>query len=190
MPIRIGTPADYYSSHRRSELGSGLHRPPHHPSVREYKKLALSMIICGLCTLLAPLVTVEPPVANAARWSPVGIVFQMYKGVLPTPTCERCGEPLVRSVVALPFTVTVIYLLMVGALVLVSIPYAARITAGVGALGALEALYLGRIGTRLAFHETFYGYLGGGNVHYGWLQFILFSAMAALCIVSLRGDSR
>lgn len=115
---------------------------------------------------------------------------QMYKGGLPIPICERCGEPLVRSLVALPLTVTVIYLLMIGALVPLSIPFASKTTAAMGAIGVLEALYLSRVGTRLAFQETFHGYSGrSGHVQYGWLQLSLLLVMLGLCAVSLREES-
>lgn len=191
MPTRIGTPPDYYSPQSRGDFsGRTLYPRPHLASDRKSRKLALLTILGGLCTLFVPLVTVAPPVANIAHWSPIEIALQMYEGHLPSPICERCGEPLVRSVIALPFTVTIIYLLMLGALISLSIPYTLRITAGIGAFGAMEALYLDRMGTKLDFCKTFYGHSGHvGHVNYGLLQLALLSVMVGVCVVSLRGDS-
>ena len=91
--------------------------------------------------------------------------------------------------VALPVTFTVIYLLMAGALLPISIPYSSKTTTAIGGLGALEALYLGRLGTRLAFREEFYGHSRNGHVDYGWLQLCLFSVMFALSVVALREEA-
>ena len=82
---------------------------------RTSRFLALSIVAAGILTFFYPFVTTDPPVAGAARWSSFGIVLQMYNGVLPAPVCERCGEPLIRTFLALPLLVTIEYFFMVAA---------------------------------------------------------------------------
>ncbi|HUB02152.1 MAG TPA: hypothetical protein VL983_05680, partial [Terriglobales bacterium] len=72
--------------------------------------------MAGILTFFAPLVSTNPPVTQITRWSPFSIVRQMYLGKLPEPTCERCGEPAVRSLLALPVLVMAVYALMLLAL--------------------------------------------------------------------------
>jgi hypothetical protein len=148
--------------------------------------LCLFVIAIGICTFFVPLITVDPPVAGTAHWSEWQIVQHMYEGKLPNPTCERCGEPVVRSLVALPVTVTVIYVLMLSTVIPLSVPYASATLTGISGVGAVISLSLWRFGTRWAFEETFYGSAFRlGHVHYGLLQVALFSIMSALCLISL-----
>ncbi len=187
MGTRIGTPPDYFSSHNRDRRVN----PRRNQAIGKADRvLGFLIVICGLCTMLVPLITVRPPVAHLARWSPMAVVVEMYKGNLPSPTCERCGEPLIRSLVALPFELTMIYLLALGSLIPLSCRNGSRGLTVMAGLGVLLALGLGGLSTRLEFRDTFYGPMGThGEVHYGWLQFVLFSVMAGLCGVSLTRES-
>lgn len=155
---------------------------------RNRKAQGLLVIAIGISSFFAPLVTVDPPVAGLAHWSEFDIVRQMYNGNLPAPTCERCGEPLIRSLVAIPFTITSIYVLMVVALWPLSVPYASKTVASIAAIGAAQSLYLHRAGTRWSLEDTFYRDHRVGHVHYGMLQFALFAVMLVLFLVSIDED--
>ena len=191
MGTRIGTPPDYFSSRNRDRRVNPRRNQARGKADRA---LAFLIVICGLCTLLVPLITVKPPVAHLARWSPMAVVVEMYRGNLPSPDCERCGEPLIRSLVALPFELTMIYLLALGSLIPLSSRNGSRGLTVMAGLGALLSLGLGGLAnglaTRSEFHRTFYGSMGGrGEVHYGGLQLALFIVMAGLCVVSLPRES-
>jgi hypothetical protein len=155
---------------------------------RNRKAQGLLVIAIGISSFFAPLVTVDPPVAGLAHWSEFNIVRQVYAGNLPAPTCERCGEPLIRSLVAIPFTITSIYVLMVVALWPLSVPYASKTVASIAAIGAAQSLYLHRAGTRWSIEDTFYRDHRVGHVHYGMLQFALFAVMLVLFLVSIDED--
>jgi len=75
------------------------------------------VIAVGVLTFFLPLVTIDPPVADTAHWSGFNIVQKMYEGRLTQPICERCGEPLVRSLFALPLDFSLGYLMLGCALV-------------------------------------------------------------------------
>jgi hypothetical protein len=187
--MRLGTPVDYFSTRdKRSSHLLPRSQPPKNQSVsRDGRVVALLIIAFGILTFFVPLITVDPPVAGATHWSAFDIVLQMYKGSLPSPICERCGEPLVRSLIALPFEITLIYLLMAAALIPLSVPYASKAVATIAALGTAGGLYLSRFATRWAMEETFYGrWSRVQHVHYGALQLALILIMAALFLVSMK----
>jgi hypothetical protein len=188
--MRLGTPTDYFSSHRKRPSGESPRPAPSPKTARDGNRrtAALFVIAIGISSFFAPLVTVDPPVAGLAHWSEFDIVRQMYNGNLPAPTCERCGEPLIRSLVAIPFTITSIYVLMVVALWPLSVPYASKTVASIAAIGVMESLYIARVGTRWSFEDTFYRNPRVGHVHYGMLQFVLFPVMLVLFLVSITED--
>jgi hypothetical protein len=137
-------------------------------------------------TFFYPFVTADPPVAGAARWSPFGIVLQMYNGVLPAPVCERCGEPLIRTLLALPFLVAVEYFFMMAAGLALCSSKSARVTVWIAAFGVYNCLrgeY--SVATRLEFEGTFFGLSRSGHVHYGGLLTAHLVVMVALLLASL-----
>lgn len=145
------------------------------------RSLALVVIALGLLSFFLPLITVEPPVLEATHWSAFDIVRQMYLGHLHAPVCERCGEPEVRALMALPALVTAIYLMMVIALVPLSVPYAENTVATMAGLGCLGSLYLSGHATASDFEDTFFGHWSHiRHVHYGMLQLALLGVMASL----------
>ena len=134
--------------------------------------------------------TVDRRVIDTTHWSAFKIVSEMYLGNLHADTCERCGEPSIRALLALPVAITATYLLMVVALVPLSAPYALNTVAAIAGLGAMNSLYLSRSATAWAFEKTFYGRASGvGHVHYFGLQLTLFVVMAALFLIAIGGDS-
>jgi hypothetical protein len=188
--MRLGTPVDYLSSRGgrfpKDATGTGS-SPPWLFGIPP-RSSALLVIGFGLLTFFLPLVTVDPPVLAATHWSAFDIVRQMYLGNLHSPACERCGEPLVRALVALPAPVTAIYIMMVVALMPLSVPYAMNTVAAISGLGGIASLYLSRPGTGWAFEDTFYGHWSYvQHVHYGLLQLALLTVMAALFLIARSG---
>jgi hypothetical protein len=191
--MRLGTPIDYLSSRGgrfpKDSLG-GPGSSPALPSGARPRLSALLVIALGLATFFLPLINVDPPVLNTIRWSAFDIVQQMYQGNLHAPVCERCGEPAVRALVALPFLVTAIYLLMVVALFPLVSPYAMNTLAVISALGGIGSLYLRRNATARDFERTFYGHWSDvRHVHYGLLQLALLGIMGTLFLIAINGDT-
>jgi hypothetical protein len=111
----------------------------------------------------------------------------MYKGVLPFPVCERCGEPSVRSLLALPLWITAQYFLMVLALVALCFRRSSKVLLTIAAVGIYEGVRGGwDVGTRLEFLGTFFGLSRSGHVHYGELLVAHVMVMGALLLVSLE----
>jgi hypothetical protein len=189
--MRLGTPIDYLSS-RGEDLPLNSLRTRHlrkRPFGANTRVLALLVVIAGILTFFIPFISIDQPVAGVTHWSEADIVLQMYKGNLPDPVCERCGEPMIRSLMALPFTITSIYVLMLVALVPLSVPYASKTVWAIAAVGGMESLYLHRIGTRWALEETFYGhFFRAAHVHYMPLQLALVGIMGTLFLVSISED--
>jgi hypothetical protein len=151
---------------------------------------ALLVIVVGLLTFFVPLVTVDRPVVGRTHWSAFNIVWEMYQGNLHADNCERCGEPPVRALLALPVSITAIYMLMIVALVPLSVPYASNTLASISGFGGIVSLYLSRRGTAWAFEETFYGRISSvRHVHYFLLQLALLGVMAGLFLIAIGGDS-
>jgi hypothetical protein len=151
---------------------------------------ALFVIVLGLLTFFAPLVTLDRPVLDTTHWSAFQIVWEMYQGNLHAYECERCGEPQIRALAALPVSITAIYVLMVVALLPLTVPYALDTVAAIAGLGGIISLYLSRRPTAWAFEETFYGRASGvRHVHYVLLQLTLFGVMAGLFLIAIGGDS-
>jgi len=158
------------------------------------------VVVGGILTFFVPLVSTHPPVLQTTNWSPFDIVRQMYLGHLPQPTCERCGDPMVRSLLALPFDVTVVYGLMVSALGALCFRKTAAAPAWIGLVGVIFSLdtYMLRGGTNFAakwgFEKTFYGQpqslepSARRPVFYGWLTIALLLVMCALVFVATRED--
>jgi hypothetical protein len=190
--MRLGTPIDYLSS-RRGRFSKDEPRnagPPHLYPLGVHPRLsALLVITLGLLTFFIPLVTVDPPVLDKTHWSAFDMVRQMYQGNLHAPACERCGERVVRALVALPFLVSSIYALMIAALLPLSVPYAMNTLAAISGIGVAGSLSLWRNATAWAFEDTFYGRSSRvRHVHYGSLQFALFGVMVALFIIAISRD--
>ena len=97
----------------------------------------------GLVTFFIPLIAINPPVLETTHWSAFRTVYRMYEGRLPEPVCERCGEPLFRSLLALPFEVTVAYVLLVCALAALFFPESPKILTVVDTIGSLLCLHMG-----------------------------------------------
>ncbi len=129
-------------------------------------RLLVALIVAfGFLTFFWSFISVEPPVAGKTRWSCLTIVQQMYRGTLPTPVCERCGEPEVRALVALPFTVALNYVCMAAALAAISLGKPAKTLIGIALFGTCSSLSFRSIATRLEFQGTFYGISRQGHVH-------------------------
>jgi hypothetical protein len=123
----------------------------------------------------------------------------MYEGRLPEPICERCGEPSVRSLLALPFTISINYLLMVLALIALCLPESPGFLRGIAFVGGICDLYQlrsdlprGTISTvKWDFERTFYGHIYPSSVrhvHYRWLMDPLLIVMVVLFIISVTKD--
>jgi hypothetical protein len=150
------------------------------------RALALSIVIAGILTFFYPFITTDPPVGSVTRWSCFDIVLQMYNGVLPPPICERCGEPIVRTLLALPFMVTVEYALLIAALLALSSTRPAKAIRGIVLFG-VYAFFRGEwgTGTRMEFERTFFGLRRRGHVHYSGLLVTQLIVMAILFLASL-----
>lgn len=146
--------------------------------------IALSVLAVGLLTFFYPLITTDPLVAGVTRWSPFEIVVQMYNGVLPPPICERCGEPAIRALLAVPFWVIFEYLLMVVALVILGLRMPVRIVTWIS-VAALYSALRGRLSTRLEFEGTFFGLSRHGHVYDGALLAAHLVVMGVLFLASL-----
>ncbi len=189
--MRLGTPIDYLSSRGgRFPKDEPRNAGASHAYLGLRPRLrALLVIALGFLTFFLPLVTVDPPVLGTTHWSAFNIVCQMHEGNLHAPACERCGEPFVRALVALPFLVTLMYALMIAALLPLSVPYAMNTLAAISGLGVAGSLYLWRNATAWAFEDTFYGrWSSVRHVHYGSLQLALFGVMVVLFLIAIGGD--
>jgi hypothetical protein len=163
------------------------------------RSMALIVVVGGIVTFFLPLVSTHPPVLQTSDWSPLDIVRQMYLGRLPQPICERCGEPAIRSLLALPFDVTVVYGLMLSALVTLCLRKSTAL-AWIGIVGVGFSLdtYMFKGGTNFVtkwgFEWTFYGQpqslqpSARGPVLYGWLTTALLTVMVALVFIAIRED--
>jgi len=156
--------------------------------------LALTVIVVGILTFFAPIVSTDPPVMQTTQWSPFTIVRQMYLGKLPQPTCERCGEPAVRSLLALPVLVMAVYALMLLALFPLCFSDAQAL-ANIGLIGALLSLgTYTHFATKWEFEETFYGQpqslapSSNGPVFYGLLTIAMFAVMGALVFIAAHEE--
>jgi hypothetical protein len=164
------------------------------------RPLALMVVVGGILTFFVPLVSTNPPVVGTTDWSAFSIVRQMYFGELPQPICETCGKPIIRSLLALPLLVTLVYLLMIFALVAVCFSTAPVYLARVGLVGIFLSLdtYMPRGGTNFVtkweFEKTFYGHplslapSSNGPVYYGWLTVAMCAVMGALVLVATHED--
>jgi hypothetical protein len=164
------------------------------------RTLAVIIVLAGVLTFFVPLVSTHPPVVQRTRWSPFAIVRQMYLGSLPQPICERCGEPVIRSLLALPVYISMVYLLLIFALVRLGFRNATASIANTSLIGIWFSLstYMFRGGTNfrteVEFERTFYGYsrsLGpsdNGPVFYGWLTLVLLAALTALLFIATHED--
>jgi len=146
--------------------------------------LALSIVAAGIFTFFWPLVTVDPPVAGTTRWSAFSIVFQMYNGVLPSPICERCGEPSVRALLALPLDFAAAYVLMAFMAIALSLRVPARVVMWFPLIW-ISVVIRWRVGTRIEFEKTFFGISQHGSVHYGGLLTAHLVVMGALFLACL-----
>lgn len=183
------TPIDYIST-RGSRLRKGdlawRERQPVKSSDPAKRTLLLLILAFGCLTFFLPLVRIDPPVLERTRWSCFQIVREAYRGRLPSPDCERCGEAAIRAVVSLPFLVSVVYALMLVALVPLSVPYASETVSSLACIGGLICLYMARrpdLGASL--RKTLYGDSSVGHIAWRDLQVALLAVMAALFYVAL-----
>ncbi len=190
--MRLGTPVDDLSSRGKRFPKDSLRNAGTSsvlPLGISPRSSALLVITLGLATFFLPLVTADPAVLEVSHWSLFDIVGQMYAGKLPAPACERCGEPIVRALAALPASVAGIYLPMLVALVPLSIPYAINILAAISAFGFAGSLCITPHGVGSDFEHTFYGRPSDvRHVHFGWLQLALLAVMGALLLIARSGD--
>lgn len=164
------------------------------------RSLAVIVVIAGILTFFVPLVRTHPPVLQTADWSSFDIVRQVYLGNLPQPICERCGEPMIRSLLALPFNITLVYGLLLYALSALCFRDTARVLAWIGIIGVIFSLdsYMLWGGTNFAtkwqFESTLYGEpqslqpSAKGPVLYGWLTIALLTVMVALILIAIHKD--
>jgi hypothetical protein len=151
------------------------------------KLLALCIAVAGILTFFTKSVSTDPAVANLTRWSPLDIVLQMYQGALPAPNCERCGEALIRTVLALPVWVTAEYFLLVAVVVGLCFRWHPRAILSLAVLAVYNSFALRRVGTELEFHWAFYrSSRQGGRVHYGELVAEHVIVAIALFLTSLE----
>ena len=159
------------------------------PIGKRSRSLACLVAFVGILTFFVPLVTTDTPVADTSRWSAFTIVMKMYEGRLPEPICERCGEPVIRSLLALPFDVSVNYLLLALALLALAFPKAPGFFRTIVFFGSMLDLFdrLKFHSLRWGFEETFYGrmYFSPGPVHYRWLTDLLLIVMVVLFVISI-----
>jgi hypothetical protein len=152
--------------------------------------LALLVSALGLLTFFVPLVSIDPPVAGRTYWSPFNVADEMYQGRLPKPTwCERCGEPIVSSVVALPLDISIDYLILVLALAALCFPESPGSLGGLAFTAAMGSGWAHK-SRSTGFARTFYGrdvsYLGSvSHIHCGWLTVALLCSMVVLFYISL-----
>ena len=148
--------------------------------------IAFLIVVAGILTFFHASVTVAPSVLGVARWSPFKMVVAMYEGELPPPSCERCSEPLVRSLVALPLSITVEFVLFTIALIALLFWWRSKATTVIAGLGIYTTLRGGwGVGTRLEFLNAFYGSSSRGRVQYHELLITHLVLMAALLLASL-----
>ena len=149
------------------------------------KRLAFLVIAIGLATFFVPLVSTDPPVSRTAHWSAFKIVQEMYRGNLPPPPCERCDEPVIRAFLALPFSVTLAYSVLILALVSLCFPGLPRALSWM----ALGAAYMslrswGWFG-KFEFEETFYGFsVSKGHISYHSLVLANLLALVAFGLIA------
>ena len=161
--------------------------------------MAMFVVMGGVLTFFLRLISTHPPVFHTSHWSPFEIVRQMYLGHLPQPICERCDEPMVRSCLALPFQVTLVYGLMLAALVVACLRKSTALAwIGILGVGLSLGIYMFRGGANFAtkweFEKTFHGQpqsldpSSKGPVLYGWLTFALLAVMFAFVLIAVRED--
>ena len=91
-------------------------------------------------------------------------------GVLPFPVCKRCGEPSVRSLLALPLWIAAQYFLMVLALVALCFRRPSKALLAIAALEIYGRVRGGwGVGTRFGILGNIFGLSRSGHVHYGEL---------------------
>jgi hypothetical protein len=152
------------------------------------RTLALMVSMLGILTLFVPLVTVDPPVLGATHWSAFNIVWETYQGRLPHPSCERCGEPLVRAFLALPVAVTVEYLILTFIFFALCSSCSPRTVVGVALFGiCITTQWVWHHTTRTEFRETFYE-LRNGDVGTNHLILALLAVYGSLLFLITRED--
>jgi hypothetical protein len=90
------------------------------------KRLALGVVLIGLCTAGLPMVILDPPLLNKSQWTPLNIALKVYQRELPVSRGS-----LDNSVIEMVF----IYLLMLLALVALSILGLPKLLKGISGFG-------------------------------------------------------
>jgi len=150
--------------------------------------VSLFIVVTGILTMFYSSITTDLPVRGMVRWSPFTIMLQMYRGALPSPVCERCDEPLIRSIVGLPSWLTMQYLLLVVALIALCFGAPSKVLvviAFVGLCDDLRAWSPVSVATRVEFDQTFFGSYRGGHVHFDELMVAHVVVMTLLLMTCL-----
>ena len=153
---------------------------------RKRKLLALLVILAGSLTFFIPLVTTDVPVADRSDWSPFRIVQEMREGKLPAPVwCETCGEPTVRTLLALPLDVSLSYTALVLGLTALLIPEWPGLLKGIAFIGGVNVLISEGKYRHISkgFAESFG--VSRQQVHCGWLTAFLLGSLALLFYISI-----
>ncbi len=148
--------------------------------------LAAAVIVAASVTFFIPMVRTDLPVASENRWSPLSVVQGMYEGTLPHPTwCETCGEPAIRTLLALPLDVSLCYAALVLALLALLFRQRPELLGGIAFIGGADLLVgEGRFRqVSKGFAESFG--LSPKQVHSGTLTTILLGSMVLLFYISI-----
>lgn len=148
--------------------------------------LVAAVIAIASVTFFIPMIRTDVPVANENHWSPLAVVQGMYAGTLPRPTwCETCGEPAIRTLLALPLDVSLSYAALVLASLALLFPERPGLLGGIAFIGAADLL-VGEGRFRQiseGFAESFG--LSAKQVHSGVLTTILLGSMVLLFYISI-----
>jgi len=138
------------------------------------KRLALGVVLIGLCTAGLPMVILDPPLLNKSQWTPLNIALKVYQRELPVSRGS-----LDDSVIEMAF----IYLLMLLALMALSIPGPPKLLKGISGFGFV-------LSTLVKFwHHSFlnmfgWQYFGPGHLRPGpawWILPWVMPALLAIC---------
>lgn len=146
----------------------------------------MATVVITCASFFIPMIRTDVRVAGTRYWSPLGVVREMYEGTLPAPTwCETCGEPAIRTALALPLEVSLSYLALLLVLLALLSPEWPQLLGGIAFMGGINVL-IGEGKFRQiseGFAESFG--LSPKQVHSGVLTTVLLAAMALLFYISV-----
>jgi hypothetical protein len=181
-PQRLITTTD---GHRR-------YRPERRPGSsddflgRNRRLLAAAVIVATSVTFSIPVIRTDIRLAGETRWSPLSVMQGAYAGTLPAPIwCETCGEPTIRTLLALPIEVSLSYAALVLALLTLLFPERPGLLGGIAFMAGADVLVAEGKFRQISdgFAESFG--LHRGQVHCGTLTFVLLGSMVALFYISI-----